>query len=277
MPTIPCCGKYRACARSAAFKSASCGSRSRASNPVLEEARRSGQTIYFVEDGWIVEAAGPHQRRIIEIATVPMTFGGAARFQVANMMAAIAASRALGTGVAQIRNALYSFAPGEHNPVRANLYAVPPGYVLFDYGHNTAALEAIAETAAHWPAEVVTAVLGLPGDRADRLIEMAARAAARGFDRIILREDKDLRGRRPGEVAGLVAKAIRRENPNVEVLTVLDEKEAMQTALAQMSPGELVIAFCDDCDSVREALMQRGAVPVSGVAAIVEGEKVRVA
>jgi cyanophycin synthetase len=246
------------------------------SNPVLDDALRRGETVYFLQDGWIVEATGPHRRRMVDAASVPLTFGGAAQFQIANVMAAVAACRAMNTGVAQIRDGLHSFAPPDHNPARANLFALGEGYILFDYGHNTAAFEAIAGTAANWPASRVAAVVGLPGDRADALIQRAACAAARSFDRVILREDRDPRGRRRGELAALLQAAIRREDPTAELQVILDENEAVSAALDSMMPGELVIVFCDDCDAVREALLDRSAVPAKAI----EGrprEQVRVA
>ena len=94
-----------------------------AANPALEVARRRGGTVYFVEDGYILEACGSNRRRIMDTRSIPLTFGGVARFQMANVMAAVAACRALGTGVARIRAALGSFPAGEQNPAGANLYA----------------------------------------------------------------------------------------------------------------------------------------------------------
>jgi cyanophycin synthetase len=246
------------------------------SNSFLAARRDAGDLVYFVHDGWIVEANGPNERHIVRPASIPLTFQGAAWFQIANVMAAVAVARALDMGVARIRMALKSFQPLSHNPARANLYAVEAGYVLFDYGHNPAALEAIAETAANWPAGTVTAVLGLPGDRDDGVIRQSARIAAR-FDRVIIREDRDLRGRRPGELAAIIQDSIRSENPEAEILTIPDEAAAMTAALDRIGPGELVVAFCDDCESVRQLLTDRGAAPALNIAIPVEGERVRVA
>jgi cyanophycin synthetase len=237
-----------------------------AANPVLHDARQNGGTVYFVADGSVYEANGQSSRRIIETSRVPITFGGAARFQIANVMAAVAAARAMGTGVAQIRAALRSFEAGEHNPARANLFAVNGGYALFDYGHNTAAIEAIAEMATRWPAEKRIAILGVPGDRADDIIRDAGRAAARSFDRIVLRDERDLRGRQPGEIPRLLAEAIRGERGDVSIEVVAGEMEAISRAVDDIRPGHLIVSFCDDCSGVRSLLLDRGAVAVSSFA-----------
>jgi cyanophycin synthetase len=246
-----------------------------AANPVLESARRSGGTVYFVEDGYIVEAAGPNRRRIMDSRDIPLTFGGVARFQVANVMAAVAACRAMGTGVARIRAALRSFEAGEQNPARANLYAVQGKYVLFDYGHNSAAFDAICEMAARWPPEDRICVLGVPGDRADHILRDAGRAAARGFDRIIVREDKDLRGRRPGEVPRLLQEGIRVENSLAAIVVVPDEIAALEQAVETLQPSGLAVIFCDDCSGVRSYLASRGAVAATSMD--VARERARVA
>ena len=52
-------------------------------------------------------------------------------------------------------------------------------------------------------------MIGIPGDRRDEdQLEYGA-IAARAFDEIIVREDKNLRGRAPGESAGNVLDGIR--------------------------------------------------------------------
>jgi cyanophycin synthetase len=102
----------------------------------------------------------------------------------------------------------------------------------------------------------------VPGDRADSLIEQTARAALCGPDRIIVREDKDRRGRREGEVAQMLAAVLERERPSLPVHVVLDEVEALATAVRDMQPGELVVALYDDYDAVANWLGAQGATRV---------------
>jgi cyanophycin synthetase len=234
-----------------------------ASNPTLKEAQRNGATVYYVDEGHIDEAVGESHRRIMNVAEIPMTFGGLARFQTANVMAAVAACRAMGTGVAQIRAGLRSFDAGEQNPARANLLELGGKFVLFDYGHNSAAFDAICAMAANWPSPDTVCVLGVPGDRADHVVADAGRAAARGFDRFIVKEDTDLRGRQPGEVIRLLEEGVRAENPAAEIAVVPRELEALDRALADLEPGGLAVLFCDDCDGVRKRLEDLGATPAS--------------
>src|SRR4029453_5253206 len=54
-----------------------------------------------------------------------------------------------------------------------------------------------------------TGVIASPGDRRDKDIRELGEVAARHFDALIVREDRNLRGRQPGEIAELVAAGAR--------------------------------------------------------------------
>ncbi|HEX8709299.1 MAG TPA: cyanophycin synthetase [Pyrinomonadaceae bacterium] len=227
-----------------------------------------GGAAFFIRDGWIIEAKGHDEWPVVEVAAIPVTMGGTAYFQVANVLAAIAACRAHGVTRENVAAALRTFRNDEHNPGRANLYQVGEGYVIVDYGHNPDAFEAISRMAARWSGRRVTAVLGVPGDRDDRLIEAAGRIAAKGFNRIIIKEDKDLRGRQKGEVAGLLCRAVNEASPDRECLTVLDEIEAFSRELKEMKQGDVIIIFYDKLEPVLEVLAGEGAVPATSIGEI---------
>ncbi|HEV2883042.1 MAG TPA: cyanophycin synthetase [Pyrinomonadaceae bacterium] len=224
-----------------------------------------GGGAFFVRDGQIIEAAGHVEYEVATVADIPVTMGGTARFQVSNVLAAVAACRAHGVTRENIAAALKTFDNAEHNPGRANLYQVGAGYVMVDYGHNPDAFDAVSRMAALWHGRRVTAILGVPGDRDDSLIEESGRIAARGFHRIIIKEDKDLRGRRKGEVAGLLCRTVNAESPGRECLTVLDEVEAFSDELREMKQGDVVVVFYDKLEPVLEVLAQHGAVPVTSI------------
>jgi cyanophycin synthetase len=224
-----------------------------------------GGAAFFVRDGWIIEATGHKEFPVIETSAIPVTMSGTAHFQVANALAATAAARAYGVTRENVAAALKSFRNDEHNPGRANLYQVGAGYVIVDYGHNPAAFEAVSRMAALWSGRRVTAILGVPGDRDDRLIEDAGRIAARGFNRIIVKEDKDLRGRERGEVASLLCRTISEASPERECLTVLDEVAAFSRELNEMKDGDVIVIFYDQLEPVLEVLARHGAVPATSI------------
>jgi cyanophycin synthetase len=236
-----------------------------ANNPLLSNHVIAGGTGYYLKDGWIVEAAGSAAYPFIEVSGVPVTMSGAAEFQVANLMAAGAAARAYGLSREQVASSARTFKSDDHNPGRANLYLVKGGYVMVDYGHNPDAFSAICRMAARWHGRSVTGIIGVPGDRDDGLIKEAGRVAARGFHRIIIKEDHDLRGRRKGEVAELLCKAAHAESPATECLIVFDEADALSRELEQIRDGQLIVIFYDKLAPVLEVLKNNGAQPATNI------------
>jgi len=229
-------------------------------NPWVRAHTGAGGSAYVAADGWIIEALGATRHHLIQVDAIPITLGGVADFQVANVLAAIAATRAYGVSGHSLACALTSFGQADH-PGRANLYEVGGGYLMVDYGHNPDAIEKMGRLAARWPASRVTGVVSAPGDRVDSLIETVGRTAARHFDRLIVREDQDRRGRASGEVAEMLCRAIQSEAPAMECRTILDECEALTGAVRSMQDGELVVVFYDNLDAIREALSEVGATP----------------
>jgi cyanophycin synthetase len=152
-----------------------------------------------------------------------------------------------------------------YNPGRANLYQVNGGYVMLDYGHNPEAFAAICRMAARWTDRRVTGIIGVPGDRDNTVVEAAGRVAARGFHRVIIKEDEDLRGRAKGEVAKLLCEAVNDESPETECRIVLDEVAALRSELEGMRDGQVVVVFFDRLEPVAKLLAEFGATPVSTI------------
>jgi cyanophycin synthetase len=233
------------------------------SNSVINSHIAAGGTAYVAAGDWIEERRADSTARIARITSIPATLDGTAEFQIYNVLASVAACRAHGMSREQIADALSEFRMEREGAGRVNIYGLHGGYVVVDYGHNPAALRAMCRMISQWQASSTTAVLAVPGDRSDALIEDSARAAMCGFDRVIVREDRDLRGRRPGEVAEILSRIIEQEIPERPVEVIPDELEAVAAAVSGMEPNEVVVAFCDRVEEVTDWLLQQGAQPVT--------------
>ena len=250
----------------------------RANHVLVRKHLDAGGTAFFVRDGRVYEATGGEQSEVLSLSNVPVTLGGTAEFQVANVLAAAAACRALGVGREQVAAGLATFRAAADNPGRANIFrAASGGHVILDYGHNPNAFAAMCQTASRWQKGKVTGIVGVPGDRSDELIEQAARIAARGFGRVLLKEDKDLRGRRPGEVAGIMRRAINDEAPWLECSTVLCEEDALRRELKRLGPGEVVVMFYDKYEPLLRVLSESGAAPVETIEGLAPRAEARAA
>ena len=235
---------------------------------VIDRHKRSGGICYEASGGQLIETAAGLQRLIMNIADLPGAFDGRAQHVVANALAAIAACRAAGVTVKDIREALSTFTPGAVNPGRGNVYAVAAGPaasaaagpVLVDYGHNAAALHATGQMVASvWDGEPVAAIT-LPGDRRDDLITESAEAVASWFGTVVVYEDEDRRGRAPGEMRELIATAMRKIRPEVHVTFADGPEEALRSAV-ELAAGAPVLFLYEKLDPALAALESLGATP----------------
>ncbi len=236
-----------------------------ADNPIVFDHIVSGGTAVTAVDGWIVLHRGPaSSEAVVEIGTLPFALCGIAEFHVANCMAAVAAAVAHGVPTDRIAEAVRTFSPAD-NPGRTNLFRIGEGYVMVDYGHNPDSFNALVRMANRFNGRKVTGVVAVPGDRADSVVEEAAACLAGNFDRIILKEDGDLRGRASGEVALMLYRTIKRIRPEQACIIVLDEYAAVMRAIDEMIPGEVIIVCYEHLQTLMEVLERRGAVAVTSV------------
>ena len=99
--------------------------------------------------------------------------------------------------------------------------------------------------------------------------------AARYFDDVIVREDRNTRGRPRGETAALIAEGVREaigagaRAGNVEVVT--DEMEATRRALDRSRPGDLVVLCVDYATEVYRELERRRSLAAPTVMRVGDG------
>ena len=99
----------------------------------------AGGRGYVVRDGWVVELRPKGDKRIVELARIPITIGGIARHNVANALAAAGAARGLGASIAEVADGLVAFRPtSDRSPGRLNLYRLGARIVIVDFAHNEA-------------------------------------------------------------------------------------------------------------------------------------------
>ncbi len=220
---------------------------------------RRGGVGYVLDDGCLVEVQGARRTVIGHVRDVPQSWDGHAGFMVANVLAAVAAARALGVEAEDIRGALASFDPGADNPGRISVFRVGEVPVLLDYGHNPAALSAVGGFARQFWGREGVAVLTLPGDRTDALVVESAQAVGREFDRVVVYEDLDSRGREPGEMAGLISLALADLGTGVQCEQAADLEEAVTLAIGLAVPSDPVLLIYEKLGPVVSVLGRLGA------------------
>jgi len=230
-------------------------------SPVALAHRMSGGITCELREGRLVETRGGEETVLLGVDELPGSFGGGAAHLIANALAAIAACRAIGVSVKDIRRALTTFAPDTANPGRGNVCQVAGSPVIVDYGHNAAALAAMG-TLLHraWGGDPVAAIT-LPGDRRDDLVASTAASVAAWFGRVVVYEDYDLRGRQPGEMTELISAALRVRRPGIAIVPATGPEDALRCALALAYPCDPVLLLYEKLGPIREILTAFGAVP----------------
>jgi len=84
-------------------------------------------------------------------------------------------------------------------------------------------------------------VVGGPGDRRDDDFITLGKLAAQMFDELIIKEDDDTRGRPRGDAAKWITHGVEEVANQVSYRTILDETEAIETALDEAPEGGLVV------------------------------------
>jgi cyanophycin synthetase len=228
-------------------------------NQVVTDHLNRGGIAYLLEDGWLTEAEGSFRTGLAHVGDVPQSWHGQAGFMVANVLAAVAAARALGVPAGDVRDALVSFGPARDNPGRMDVFRVGQVPVVLDCARNPAALSAVGRfVRQHWNRPGV-AVLTLPGDRTDALVTESAYAVGCHFDRVVVYEDVDLRGREPGEMTKLISSALAEVRPGIRCEPAADLDEAVTLGLALAGPGDPLLVVYEKLDPVRSVLGGLGA------------------
>ena len=241
-------------------------------NEVVKAHTRQGGLAAVYENGYLSLIRGEWTLRIEKAEHVPVTMRGMAPFQIANALAASLAAFAQGVPIEAIRHALTTFrASVAQTPGRMNLFNLGEYHALVDYAHNAASYEAVGGFVRNWSGERI-GVVGGPGDRRDEDFINLGRLSADIFDRIIIKEDADLRGRPSGEAAELICKGILETNPDSNCEIILNETDAINTALDRVASGGLVVIFPEKVSGTIGLIEERRPLPENGYQPVGESQ-----
>ena len=189
--------------------------------------------------------ASPWPTTLPAVEEIPITANGAARFNIANVLAATTAARALGVSDAVIASTLKTFgADPRDNAGRLMRLAIGGVTVIVDYAHNPHGLGALLHAARAMAPGRLLLLLGQAGDRDDDAIRALTRTAWEAQPALVVLKDLDgyLRGRAPGAIPALMAdELVRRGAHPDQLLTVLEEMAAAKTLLQHAQPGDLLV------------------------------------
>lgn len=232
-------------------------------NIIIKRHIKEGNICAYANNNMLCISHGGEVFPVADISEVPSTMGGIISYNIENSLAAIAGSFGLGIPVDAISRGIKTFYLNEmQNPGRFNIYNVGNLRILVDYGHNIAGYTGVLDAAKKLGASRLVGVLGVPGDRNDDNVINIGRIAGKNLDYMYIKEDKDLRGRNAGEISKLMefgALSAGKQRDSIEI--ILDEAEALETAINNGKPGDLIVIFYESLDDVLNVIKK---APVSG-------------
>nr|WP_229423191.1 cyanophycin synthetase [Telluria aromaticivorans] len=214
-------------------------------NPTLLAHLEEGGRGVYLQDNAVVVADGSLHQELLRVESMPVAFGGRARFNIANSLAAAAALMAANFTNIQIATGLSTFVSnGRTNPLRTNMFDIRGVTVIVDYAHNPAAYRAMAEMArAMLPGQLV-GVVTAPGDRRDEDLVEVGRVCGARFDELVVYESQS-RGRPVGDAVDLILEGAEEAAGISDTLhRVLEVGDAIRHGLGLCRPGDVMVFAC---------------------------------
>jgi cyanophycin synthetase len=217
--------------------------------PVLATHRAQGKRVVYTENGSIVAQQGKKSFRI-PLSDVPLTRQGQIGFQTENVIAAVAAAWAVNVPWETIAQGLSTFISDIQGvPGRFNVFDYKGATLIADYGHNPDAIQALVHAVDNMPAQKRVVVISGAGDRRDQDIRDQTQILGTAFDEVILYQDACQRGRTDGEVIQLLREGLAGAVRTTHVQDIQGEFNAIDTALARLSAGDLCLILIDQVEA----------------------------
>jgi cyanophycin synthetase len=228
------------------------------------ESDPMGDRFTTVRDGR-VRIEGDLEADLGPLLEMPVTVGGRARFNVANVLAAASGAVAAGLPVDVVREALRTFRPDRRQSSgRFNCWAVDRRLVILDMAHNVESLRELLTTArALADSARVHVAFGTAGDRSDEVLQ------GMGFVAVDL-ADAAFPVDKPGYLRDRTAEEMRAQFLAGMAVAGADsevcfdsEVHALEGLLAHSATGDvLVITIAEQLHELEDELVRQGGIEV---------------
>lgn len=213
----------------------------------IADAHTHGALACGVRNGHLMLTHDGIEHDLGDVAAMPLTLGGSARYNIGNIAGAALAAHVLGIAPETIASVLQHFgASNADNPGRLQRWKLGDVQVLLDYAHNPDGLRGLLQVAGGLRGDGRLALLlGHAGNRLEEDFRaLAAVAIEAKPDRVWLKDigGEYLRGKTSGQVAEIIRESLLAAGMVEESLPVcLDEAEASRQALAWAHAGDLLV------------------------------------
>ncbi len=219
-------------------------------NPVIKEHCKKGGIAAIYENGYVTIKKGDWKIRVEKATHIPLTFNGTVDFMIQNVLAATLATFLWGYKTEDIRMSLETFIPSAaQTPGRMNIFKFKDFKVLVDFAHNPDGFNGIKTYLQTTQATEHVGVISGTGDRRDEDIIETARIAAQMFDRVVICQEKYLRGRKQQELIDLLLVGLREVKPDIPIEINNNGDDCMKNLIKKATPGSFITILSDTIDN----------------------------
>jgi len=225
-------------------------------NPLIQENIANGKIAIFIEDDNICVINNNKKYEIVSTKELPISYEGKLEYNIENAMAACGGLIGLKVDYCMISKGFMDFKlNSEYSNGRFNVYNYCDRKIILDYAHNIESYKAVISSLKNIKGKNnLIGVIGIPGDRTNDIGYAIGDICANNLDKIVIKEDKDKRGRKIGEIANLLEKAILKTNKNANLKVCLDEVEALKYAIEISNKNDIIVVFYEKLDLLLEVI-----------------------
>ena len=226
-------------------------------NPLIVENIKSGGISIYIKDNTLTVMNNNREYKLLNINNIPITLNGILDYNLENAMAACAALVGLEIDYCMIAKGFKSFKLNNScNAGRFNIYDIDGVRVILDYGHNIDGYKRVLKALSNIDIKNnLIGVIGVPGDRTNKMMRDIGKLCGESMDRVIIKEDKDRRGREINEVAKLIEEGVKESNCK-DCRVILDEVEALRKSLSSSTIGDTIIVFYEELEPLVELIKE---------------------
>ncbi len=216
-------------------------------NPRIKEHAKANGLSCVYENGYVTIMKGTWKIRVLPARDIPLTYEGKAVHNINNCLPAVLASYLFrDITIEDIRSGLQTFIPSESlTPGRLNFFHFKHFTILADFAHNPHGLKLLCDFVSKLDYPTKIGVISGTGDRRDEDIRELGEISAKFFDEIIIRCDKNLRGRTADEIIGLLKEGMDKVNPDIPTVIIPNEDQALDYIYEYAKEGALYTIMCD--------------------------------
>ena len=215
-------------------------------NPRIKRHSSRGGIAAVYENGYITIYRGEWKMRVAQAVNVPLTKGGKASFMIQNVLAGVLSCYLHGFSIEDIKVAIETFIPSpSQTPGRLNMFNFNKFDVLLDYAHNPAGLRALHKYVEKLDGHPKIGIVAGVGDRRKQDNFELGQISAEMFDEIIIRTDRNLRGKDEQELIDEIKAGILDVSPKIPLRIIKKENEAIQHAVENAKEGSLIVVSSD--------------------------------